>query len=113
MGALVHGLLRCDLAGLHRLPPLVVHIRGDRLHNDDGQEKRQPQQHLVGRRGLRSQRLPQEMEHHGDAQERRDTHDGCGKQRHQCQQNDDLHGNADAGTAFSGRYAEEREGFDS
>ena len=94
LGALLERLLGGQLPGLHRLPALVVHVGDHRLHDQHRQKQRQPEQHLIGRRGLRSQRLPQKVQHDGDAQKRRDRHDDRRQQRQQRQQNDDLHRHA-------------------
>ena len=50
-----------------------------------------PDQNLVRRRALRSQRLPQKMKHDRNAQERRDRHDDRRQQREHRHQDDDLH----------------------
>ena len=97
-----------SLPVLHRLPALVVHVGGDRLHDHDGQEQGQPQEQLVGWRVLRSERLPQKVQNHGNAQEGSDRHDRRGQQRHQRQQNHDLHRHAEA-PVLSRRDAEQRE----
>ena len=111
LGALVERLLGRQLPGFHRLPALVVHVGDHRLHDQDGQKQRQAHQHLIGRRGLRAQRLPQEVQHHRDAQKRRDRHHHRRQQRQQRQQDDDLHRHAERGAVLSGRYAEKGEGF--
>jgi len=92
LGCLRHRLFGGKFATLQRLPAAVIHLRRHGLHDEDGEKKRQPQQDLVGGRGLRPQRLPQEVQHHGDPQEGRDGHYGGGQQGHQGEQYDHLHG---------------------
>ena len=115
---LCSGLAPCSMAcpgvslpGFHRLPALVVHVGDHRLHDQQRQKQREAEQHLIGGRGLRSERLPQKVQHHHDAQKRRDRHDRRRQQRHQRQQDDDLHRHAERGAVLTGRDAEERERF--
>ena len=104
-----HASLGADLAGLQRLPALMVDLLGHRLHHQQSEKQRQPHQHLIRGRGLRTQRLPQKVQHHHHAQERRDRHENRGQQSQHREQQDDLHGHAQrlAGFVLKERNAEQ------
>ncbi len=74
----------------------MIHFRDNRLHDQQREKERQPDQHLIGRCGLGSERLPQEMEHDGDPQKRGHGHNDRRKNREQREQHDDLHRHAQA-----------------
>ena len=95
------GLLLGERSLLQRGPGLVVDLRDDRADDEQAKEQGQADEDLVRGSGLRAQRLPQKMQHDGDAQERRYRHDGGRQQRQQRQQNGDLHGDAGGGAAFA------------
>src|SRR6185312_8904924 len=82
---------RRQFAFLHRLPCFAIHLTPERRHQRHRQKQRQPQQHLIRRRRLRPERLPQKMQHNRNPQERRQRHDDGRQQREQRQQNHDLH----------------------
>jgi hypothetical protein len=68
--------------------PRVVHHR---LHDEERQEQRQPDQHHVGRRTLRGQGGAQQRQHDHDAREGGDHHQQARRQRQHGDQRRDLH----------------------
>ena len=80
---------------IHRLPRVVIDLVRHRLQDQEREKHRQANQHLIGRRRLRSQRLPEKVQHDRDAEKRRDRHQGRRQQHHQRQRQRDLHGQAE------------------
>ena len=58
--AALERLVEGDLVGGEGLVGLVVDLVQRRAHHEEGQEQAQADDHLVGRRGLRAQRLAQQ-----------------------------------------------------
>src|SRR6267154_4314257 len=80
------------MAGLERRDGLCVHSGSYGLHHKISEEKREADQGLVGRRGLRAERLAQEMEYDQDAHERRHREKDGGKQREQGEEKNNCDG---------------------
>ena len=69
------------------VPGLVEH----RLHDEEGQEQREPDQHHVRRRALRAQGTAQQRQHDHDAGERGRHHQQAGRERQHRDQGSELH----------------------
>src|SRR5882762_6596904 len=80
------------MAGLERRDGLCVHSGSHGLHHKVSEEEREANQGLVGRRGLRTERLAQEMEYDQDAHERCHGEKDGGKQREQSKEKNNSDG---------------------